>query len=138
MNFSLKRVGNLALHAKTPTGHDVYMDAREANGGNDSAPTPMELLLTALMGCTTMDVVSILKKMKLEEYDYEAKVNFKKAEEHPKIYTEIELIYIFKGKNLPKEKIEKAVLLSQEKYCSISAMLRQTTRITHTIKYEEE
>lgn len=138
MDFSLNRVGNMAFHGKTPSGHDVYMDAREVSGGNDSAPTPMELLLAALMGCTSMDVVSILKKMKLEDYEYRTKVNFKKAVEHPKIYTDIELVYIFKGKNLPKEKIEKAVTLSQEKYCSVSAMIRPNTNITHRIEYEEE
>ena len=115
-----------------------YMDAREISGGLDSAPTPMELLLVSLMGCTSMDVVAILEKMKVYDYDYKTGIDFKKAEEHPKIYTEIELTYIFKGKNLPKDKIEKAVMLSQEKYCSVSAMLRKSAKMNYRIRYEEE
>ncbi|TYB95783.1 MAG: OsmC family protein [Kosmotoga sp.] len=136
--MKLRRVGEMAFHVKTPSGHDVYLDSGEKVGGNDSAARPMELVLVALMGCTSMDVVSILRKMKVTDYEYYMEVESEKKDEHPKVFTKINLIYNFTGKNLPKDKIEKAVQLSQEKYCSVSAMLRETVELTYDINYVEK
>jgi len=138
MTMKLRRVGEMAFHVKTPSGHDVYQDSGEKVGGKDSAARPMELVLVALMGCTSMDVVSILRKMKVTDYEYYMEVESEKKDEHPKVFTKINLIYNFAGKNLPKDKIEKAVKLSQEKYCSVSAMLRETVELTYDINYEEK
>jgi len=138
MEYSAKRIGKMAFYAKTPSGHDIYMDAREASGGDGSAPSPMETVLAALMGCTSMDVVSILSKMKINDYEYSISANYEYAKEHPKVFTSIELVYHFSGKNLPRDKIEKAVNLSQERYCSVYAMLNKSVDITMKIEYEGE
>ncbi|OAA31372.1 osmotically inducible protein C [Kosmotoga arenicorallina S304] len=135
--MKLKRIGNMAFHTKTPSGHDVHVDAGPEVGGNDSAPRPKELMLISLLGCTSMDVVSILNKMKVKDYDYEITAEGQIASEHPKVFTSIKLTYKFKGKNLPKEKIEKAVSLSQERYCFASAMLKKACSLSYEITYEE-
>jgi putative redox protein len=98
----------------------------------------METVLAALMGCTSMDVVSILSKMKVNDYEYWISANYEYAKEHPKVFTNIELVYHFSGKNLPKDKIEKAVNLSQERYCSVSAMLKNSVDLAMRIEYEGE
>ena len=98
-------------------GHKLTLDANTESGGSDKGPRPKKLMLLALAGCTGMDVVSILKKMRVE-YDYlNIKVEGDSTEEHPKHYQSMKVIYEFKGKNLPMDKIEKAVSLSSEKYC---------------------
>lgn len=138
MKMTMKQIGSMAFYVKTPSGHDVYFDASPNVGGMDSAPRPMEMVLAALIGCTSMDVVSILRKMKVENYTYEITASSEAAEEYPKVFTAIHLKYIFKGKELPHDKIEKAVKLSQERYCPISAMLGQVAKLTYEIVYEEE
>jgi len=137
VEVKMKRVGNMAFHTKTPSGHDVYADAGPEVGGNDSAARPKELMLISLLGCTSMDVVSILNKMKVKDYDYEITANGELANEHPKVFTSIKVTYVFKGKDLPKEKIEKAVRLSQERYCFASAMLKKVCDFSYEIIYEE-
>ncbi|MBC7123973.1 MAG: OsmC family protein, partial [Pseudothermotoga sp.] len=109
------------------------------SGGLSAGPSPMELVLVALTGCTGMDVVSILSKMKVldEVESFRMEVSSERAQDHPKIYTKIHLKYIFKFKNQPfKEQVEKAVQLSQEKYCSVSAMLKKAAEVTYEIVYE--
>ncbi len=138
MSMKLERIGEMAFHVKTPSGHDVNLDGNEKVGGKDSGARPMELVLVSLMGCTSMDVVSILRKMKVTDYEYYMEVESEKSDEHPKVFTKIHLIYNFAGKNLPKDKIEKAVELSQDKYCSVSAMLRATVDLSYDINYVEK
>ncbi len=99
------------------------MDAVEGLGGSDGATRPMELLLMSLGGCTGMDVLSILVKMKQSVEDFHIELEGEHAPEHPKIYTKIEMIYVVTG-NVDVVKLERAIELSEEKYCSISAMLR--------------
>jgi|SRR5699024_8621839 len=118
-------------------GHKFITDAAEKIGGNDLGPRPKQLLLVGLIGCTGIDVMSILNKMKVELEDLNIEVEADNTEEHPKVYENIHLTFIFKGKNLPKGKIEKAVSLSQEKYCGVSAMLKKATPITYDIVIEE-
>ncbi|HAA85909.1 MAG TPA: osmotically inducible protein C [Kosmotogaceae bacterium] len=138
MEFSMKRIGSMTFHARTPSGHDVIVDTKREFGGNECAATPMELVLVALMGCTSMDVVSILEKMKVEGYNMEVVVESEKAEQHPKAYTSIELTYRFRGEDLPKEKIMKAVNLSQDKYCSVSAMLGKAVSMSYKVVVGDE
>ncbi len=115
-------------------GHKIRLDVGEDMGGKNSGPTPKPLMLVALAGCTGMDVVSILKKMHIEVEDFDVNVSAELTEEHPKQYYKAHITYILKGKNLSLEKIEKAVSLSQEKYCGVSAMLRKAFEITYDIK----
>jgi putative redox protein len=117
-------------------GHHVIIDALPASGGNDEGPRPKALMLTALAGCTGMDVVSILKKMRVEIEGFDVEVSAEETEEHPKHFTSMHIIYRFKGKDLPMDKLEKAVELSQERYCGVSFMFRKAMEISHEIVVE--
>ena len=118
-------------------GHTVVIDAKEEVGGENKGPRPKPLLLLALGGCTGMDVVSILKKMRVSFEGLKIEVEGDLTEEHPKHYQSMNIIYRFKGKDLPVEKLEKAVNLSQEKYCGITFMLSKAADIKHEIVIEE-
>ncbi len=130
-------LGGMKFEAIPPSGHKIIMDSAAAHGGEDAGPRPMELLLVSLGGCTGMDVIAILNKMKHPIDSLEIEVTGERAPEHPKVYTRLHIIYRFKGKNLQLDKIEKAVRLSQEKYCSVSEMLRKTARLTYSIEVQE-
>jgi len=112
-------------------GHKLITDASYEVGGNDLGPRPKKLLLAGLIGCTGIDVVSILKKMKVEPEKFQLEVKAGSSEEHPKVYTNIHLTYRFKGKDLPMDKLERAVQLSQEKYCAVSAMIKKAVPVTY-------
>jgi putative redox protein len=117
-------------------GHHIVIDALPASGGNDEGPRPKALMLTALAGCTGMDVVSILKKMRVEVEGFNVEVSAEETEEHPKHFVSMHIIYRFKGKDLPIDKLEKAVELSQERYCGVSFMYRKAMEISHEIVVE--
>lgn len=117
--------------------HTIVMDADELNGGNNLGPRPKLLSLVSLAGCTGMDVISILKKMKVEPQEFHISVEGELTEEHPKYYERITVTYHFKGSNLPHDKIQKAISLSQDKYCGVSAMLRNGTVVEHEFLVEE-
>ena len=124
----------LAVTGVTDSGHWVMMDTKKDVGGVIGGPTPMELVLQAVMGCTMMDVVSILEKMKVRYDLFEISETHVRSEDHPKVYTRIHLIYRFEGKELPEEKLKKAVELSITKYCSVHAMLSKSAEVTHQIE----
>lgn len=125
-------LGKMSFLAHTDSGRQVLMDAKKESGGLGAGPSPMELVAAALTGCTGMDVVSILAKMKvLDEVEiFNMEVSTERSEEHPKVYTKIHLKYIFKFKGEPRrEQVEKAVQLSQEKYCSVAGMLKKSRTV---------
>ncbi|HCL99136.1 MAG TPA: OsmC family protein [Fervidobacterium sp.] len=130
----------MLFHAKTVSGHDLVIDADPASGGMDAGVRPKELMLYALMGCTGMDVVSLLKKMKVIDKmeTFRMEIEYEQSQEHPKVYTKIHLKYILKfNGEPPKEQVEKAVSLSQDKYCGVSAMLKKAVPdFTWEIIYE--
>jgi putative redox protein len=97
----------------------------------------MEMLLLGVAGCTMIDVVTTLKKMRQELTHCETKVNAKRADDHPKVFTDIHIQFIIKGKGLDTKKVEKAITLSAEKYCSASIMLGKTASITHDFEIVE-
>jgi len=115
------------------TGHAVVMDTKKAVGGHESAPSPKELLLFALGGCTGMDVVSILRKMRVETTSFEVHASAETEEPHPKAFKSFHLEYRFEGQNLPLPSLERAVVLSQDKYCSVSHTLRVGHPMTWSI-----
>ena len=125
-NIVVKNVEGLTFLGRAKSKHWVAMDGPETFGGSEAASRPMELFLISLAGCTGADVASLLKKMRVKYDKFEIHVDSERAEEHPKIYTKISLKYILWGKDLEaeKEKIEKSIDLSQNKYCSVSAMIR--------------
>lgn len=130
----LKQVEGLSLAGMTESGHMVPMDTKKIVGGNESAATPMELVLQALMGCTAMDVISILKKMKVEYRNFDVSETHERSENHPKVYTSIHMVYSMDGEDIDHEKVKKAVRLSKENYCSVSAMLNASVEITYNIE----
>jgi len=131
-----KWLGNMAFEAEV-NGHKVIMDATDAVGGHDRGPRPKELMVTSLLGCTGMDVVSILKKMHVEFDSLKLRIETELTEEHPKHYTSMHIIYSFRGNELPMDKLEKAIELSQDKYCGVSAVYKQVMPITHEIRINE-
>lgn len=118
-------------------GHKVVIDASEEVGGSDLGPRPKKLMLTALAGCTGIDVVMILKKMKVELEAFNVIVEGELTEEHPKHYNKMTVVYQFKGKDLPLAKLEKAVKLSEEKYCGVSAVYREAMEMKTEIRVIE-
>lgn len=116
----------MSFEGETPSGHRVALDAAAEAGGQNQGSRPMELVLVALSGCTGMDVVSILRKMKQEFTEFSITAEGERTPEHPKVYTEITLVYSLKGPALDPAKVARAISLSEEKYCSVSAMLTET------------
>ena len=117
--------------------HKIILDAAEPVGGENRGPRPKPLLLTALAGCTGMDVVSILKKMRVELDGFNVIVEGDLTEEHPKQFYKMNVIYEFTGTDLPLEKLQKAVSLSEERYCGVSAMFRKAIELTSEIRIKE-
>lgn len=113
------------------SGHAVVMDGAPEHGGRDMGVRPMEMLLLGLGGCTAFDVVSILKKSRQAVTDCEVVIDSDRAEEIPKVFTRIHVHFIISGKGLDPTKVEKAVNLSADKYCSASEMLGKTAKLTH-------
>lgn len=133
---NVKWKGGMSFEADLD-GHKITIDADEKVGGENKGPKPKPLMLIALAGCTGMDVVSILKKMKIELDEFNVNVEASLTEEHPKYFDSFFIHYIFKGKDLPMAKLEKAVNLSQERYCGVSEMYRQFAKLDHKITIEE-
>ncbi len=131
----VQRIQGLSLAGKSDSGHWTMMDTKADVGGNEAATAPMELLLISLGGCTGMDVLSILEKMRQPVQDFRVELEAKHAPEHPKVYTRICLLYVVKGDVEPR-KLERAIELSQERYCSISVMLSQTVDIETSYRIE--
>lgn len=114
-------------------GHCFSVDANEEFGGKNRGPRPKPLLLSGLGGCTGMDVVSLLRKMKMPFDSLSLEVEGETTEEHPQPYKSITIKYIFKGDKLDREKIDKAIALSLDKYCGVYAMLSKTAQINHQV-----
>ena len=118
-------------------GHKIVVDVDEAAGGEDAGPRPKPLMMVALAGCTGMDVVSILKKMQVPFEGLNIVVEADQTEEHPKHYEAMKVIYEFKGKNLPMDKLTKAVELSEERYCGVNAVFKKAMKMSFEIKIVE-
>ena len=115
-------------------GHKIIIDANPEVGGEDRGPRPKPFMLMALAGCTGMDVVSILEKMRVELEDFNVIVEGELSEEHPKHYQSMHVIYEFKGKDLPLDKLEKAINLSEERYCGVNAVYKKTIKMSYEIR----
>ncbi|MFN2394989.1 MAG: OsmC family protein [Bacteroidales bacterium] len=117
-------------------GHKITIDGPEESGGKNRGARPKPFMLLALAGCTGMDVVSILKKMKVNIEGLKIKVEGDMEDEVPKAFLSMHVVYTFKGKDLPLDKLEKAVELSKEKYCGVSAVLKKAIPLTYEITTE--
>ncbi|MCB1184322.1 OsmC family protein [bacterium] len=122
--------GGMRFRHTSASGHEVLTDAPTAAGGTGTAPSPMELMILGLIGCTGVDVASILAKMKQPLEGLEVSAAAERAEDHPRVYTRIHLTYRLRG-DLDENKVKRAIELSESRYCSASAMLAGTATITH-------
>ena len=121
--------GGMMFRGVGASGHEVRMDARRDVGGEDAAPRPVEVFLCSLGGCTGMDVVSVLRKMKTEPTGLRIEIDDERAPEYPKVVTKLHLTYVVEG-DIPEENVAKAIDLSLSKYCPIANTLAGVTRIT--------
>jgi len=126
---------NMSFSARV-NGHEMILDSSREFGGKNEGPRPTSLMMIALAGCTAMDVVSILKKMKVQFDDFKVEVEGNITEEHPKHFDHMHIKYFFRGKEIPPEKVNTAISLSQEKYCGVSFSYRLAMKITHEVIIE--
>ena len=129
--------GDMLFESVAPEGN-VMIDADDAVGGQGKGLRPKAMMLTSLGGCTAMDVASLLKKMRAEVDDFKVEIEANLTDEHPKYYNKVHVTYRFYGSDFKKDKIEKSVNLSVERYCGVFEMFRQFSNISHEIVYIEK
>jgi len=127
----LKNNDGIEFQAKGDSGHQITIGFSKDIGGKNNGPTPMELLLHGVAGCTGIDIIIILEKMKAEVLEFEILIEGQRAEKHPRRFEIIEMEYIIKGKGLSERNVKRAVELSQEKYCSAINSLNAEVRYSY-------
>ena len=132
MQAKIKWVGKRGFIGETESGNKIRMDIAMEKGGGNTGPTPMELVLLALGGCTGLDVISILEKKRAKLEGMEIKIEAEKTENHPKVFKNKKIEYLFQGKDLKESDLKTAIELSQEKYCSVSAILKKTAELSYS------
>ncbi len=132
MKVTLHLNDGVHFSACTESGQRFEIDGSGAVGGQDKGTRPMELVLGALAGCSAIDVMSTLRKMKQDVSDCQIKVTGERADQVPAVFSNIQLDFIIYGVNLDQRKVQRAVTLSVEKYCSVGKMLESTARISHS------
>ena len=137
MECRVKWLDHMTFVGESGSGHAVVLDGAPEHGGRDMGFRPMEMLLLGLGGCTAFDVVSILKKSRQAITDCEVEIDSDRAEEIPKVFTRIHIHFIITGNSLDPVKVEKAVNLSADKYCSASKILEKTAEMTHDFEIVE-
>lgn len=135
IKLNAKQIGNRAF-ATNIDGHTIITDAAAEGGGDNLGPRPKALLLSALVGCMGYDIMQIYEKMRLEIKDLNVEIEAESTDEDPKVYKYINLTFKFKGKDLPMDKLKRAIDLSRDKYCGVSAMLEATVPINIEIVIE--
>lgn len=131
MKARIKWVDGMTFIGESESGHGIVMDASPEVGGRNLGPRPMEMLLLGAGGCSSIDVMMILKKSRQAVSDCYVEMSAERAETDPKVFTKIHMHFVVKGKDIKPEAVEKAVKLSAEKYCSASIMLGATAEMTH-------
>jgi putative redox protein len=138
LQAKMKWAGGLKFEGDTAFGHKIVTDGAKKAGGGEEGYKPTELILFSLIGCTGIDVVLILKKMRQQISGVEIEVTASQPDQYPKPFNKIDVKYIFRGKELNRDKVEQAVKLSEEKYCAVSLTLRGVARISSSIEIIEE
>ena len=138
MDGEVKFAGGVLFHAKAGSGHTVKIEGPQEAGGEDSGFRPMELMLLGLGGCMALDVLLILQKMRQEVKSYTLRLKGERAENPPKVYTEVNLEHIFQGPDLKAQSVQHAIELAEQTYCSASAMFAKTARITNSFRILED
>jgi len=133
----IKQLKGVTLAGKSDTNHWVLMDGSEEFGGSRAASSPKELVLIGLGGCTANDVVNILKKKRVKLDGFEMNLTAEESNEHPKVFTKINIEYVFYGNDIAVKDVERAIELSTTKYCSISKMIEKSVELTHSYSIVE-
>lgn len=134
MKAKLKKISKIGFEAVTESGHTLVLDGSPDNGGENAGARPMEMVLLGLAGCSGIDVALILEKSRQPIDDCEIAVSANRADSVPAVFTDIHLEYTVSGENIEPRKVERAINLSMEKYCSVTRMLEPTVKITHSFK----
>lgn len=137
-HITTKWLGNMTFESNNPSGNDLKMDIAEEDGGNGNGYRPKALMLSALAGCTGLDVVSLVKKMKLDVTDFQIETIANLTDEHPKFYDKVVVEYHFYGNNLNEKKLQRTVDLSAEKYCGVMEMFRQFAEMEVKVIFHHE
>ena len=137
MNTRVKWLDNMSFVGESPSGHSVVMDGPPEAGGRNLGVRPMEMLLLGLGGCSSFDIVSMLKKGKQDIVDCEVEISAERADSEPKVFTKIHLHFIISGNDLSEKRVKRAIELSAEKYCSASIMLGKTAEVTHDYELKQ-
>ena len=137
MRARLKWLGEVAFEAESGSGHRLVLDGAPEHGGRDAGVRPMEAVLIGMGACSAFDVVTILKKARQAVSDCVVELEADRAEDPPKVFTQVRMRFVVTGKNLRPAAVERAVTLSAEKYCSATAMLRPTVDIRHEAEIVE-
>jgi putative redox protein len=132
----VRHIQGVTFAGKADSNHWVMMDGPAEFGGSDAGSRPKELLLLSLGGCTASDVASILQKKRIPVRGFYVDLSATTAEQHPQVFTEIHIEYIFYGDGINTADVERAIELSTTKYCAVSAMLRQSVKLTHSHRIE--
>lgn len=127
----------MRFDVETGSGHRILLDAAEHNGGQNTGPQPMELLLVGLAGCAGMDIIAILRKKHQDITAYEIRLHGERTEEYPRVFVEITIEHIFTGHAVQTEAVKRAIDLTEERYCGASAMLGKTAKLMHTFRIIE-
>lgn len=134
----VKQINGISFVGKTDSNHWVTMDGPEDFGGSNAGIRPKELMLLALGGCTGSDVVSILQKKRIDVRSFEINLTAEMSEDHPKVFTSMNIEYVFKGKGIKDSDVERAIELSQTKYCGVTKMYEKAMEITHSFTIHNE
>ena len=137
LDVSAHLASGMRFDVETGSGYTVRLDMAVGEGGEGAGPQPMEMLLVGLAGCTGMSTLLILRKRKQDVREYEIKIHGERAELHPQVFTEITVEHVITGKALKPEIVERALLMTEQKYCGASVMLEKTARIHHTYRLVE-
>ena len=138
MKATVKWLDHMSFVGESGSGHSVVMDGPPDDGGRNMGVRPMEMVLLGMGGCTAFDVVHILKRARQDIVDCHVELEAERATEIPKVFTKIHAHYIIKGKGLDAKKVERAITMTAEKYCSVSIMLANCVEITHDFEIIEE
>ncbi len=138
MGIKLEYLEDLRFRAYSDEndGYSILLDTSKESGGSGEGMRPTDLILVSLAGCSSMDIISILKKKRQNIVDYKVSVTGEKADTHPRAFTKITIIYTIRGKNIEEQAVKRAIELSKDKYCSVWAMLKGAIDIEWSYKIE--
>jgi len=136
MEIKVKWIDGERFVANDDKGHSIIVDVSKEHGGEGSGFSPMQLLLAALGGCTGMDVIGILRKQRQKLTNLEIHVSGERVAEHPRVYGKIHVEYRLKGEDLKEKAVQRAIQLSEDKYCSVGAMIKKTAKLSHDYRVQ--